>query len=158
MVKDFEVSPRITLMFGMDAAIKIRQEGWKEIKKENLIIVAPECTIMKLPQSEKERGKAISAGIHTRFIENMDTKESIEKNLRRKEQGIETRHYPWHGMSIQIRDERIVYLENPHPELERVIVRIENPDFAKKMKEFYEELWEKSTPLEEKLREFGVKI
>jgi hypothetical protein len=130
MDKIFIPSKNVELFFGTKKAIELRIKGWEEVKKENLIIVAPETTPKKkIKIAEMKRGKAIKKGkIVTKFIENISDMISLEKNLKRVAQGIEVRYFPHHGFSVSIRDREIVLLEFPIPDDELLNIKIKDKE------------------------------
>jgi len=155
MDKIFIPSKNIELLFGAKKAIELRIKGWEEIKKENLIIVAPETTPKKkIRIAEMKRGKAVKKGkIVTKFIENISDILSLEKNIKRLEQGIEVKYFPHHGFSLSIRDRKVVLLELPIPDNELLNVKIKDKEFAKQMVAYFYSMWKKAKPLDEKLIE-----
>ena len=155
MDKIFIPSKNIELLFGTEKAIELRIKGWEEIKKENLIIVAPETTPKKkIRIAEIKRGKAVKKGkIVTKFIENISDILSLEKNIKRLEQGIEVKYFPHHGFSVSIRDRETVLLEFPIPENELLNIKIKDKEFAKQMVNYFYNIWEKAKPLDKKLVE-----
>lgn len=156
---------KVRVQTGFDTAWEYRVTGWGRIEKEQLCIVAPEATTpgqTELSKSmrdrqlhraaEMERERAIKEGKTSRFIENV-TKESLQKCLVRESMGVGVRHFDIHGFSAAIRDGHEVYLEFPDEKLKRVIVIIDDEDFAKVMTDYFERLWEKSVPLQERAKE-----
>ena len=151
----FVPSKNIELLFGTKKAIELRIKGWEEVKKENLIIIAPETTPKKkIRIAEIKRGQAVTKKkITTKFIENISDKLSLEKNLKRLEQGIEVRYFPHHGFSVSIRDRETVLLEFPIPNNELLNIKIKDKEFAKQMVTYFNNMWKKAKLLDNKLIE-----
>lgn len=155
MDKIFIPSKNVELIFGTKRAVELRIKGWEEIKEENLIIVAPETTPKKkIRIAEMKRGKAVRKGkIVTKFIENISDMLSLEKNIKRLEQGIEVRYFSHHGFSVSIRDRETVLLEFPIPNDELLNIKIKDKEFAKQMVNYFYAMWEKAKPLDRELIE-----
>jgi len=151
----FIPSKNVELYFGTEKAIELRIKGWEEVKKENLVIVAPETTPKKrVKVAEMKRGKAMKKGkIVTKFIENIQDENMLEKNLRRLKQGIEVRYYPHHGFSMSIRDRDYVILEFPTPDDELLNIKIKDKEFTKQMVSYFNNMWRKAKTLDDKLIE-----
>lgn len=151
--KSFKYSDRLEVFVGIKQAIQVRIYGWKEIQKENLILIAPEATLnLPLPKSVLARKNAVrKKKIRTLFIENITSSKSLEKNLKRLEQGIEVRHLDHHGFSMSIRDGKITVMEFPFPIEHLVNFKIRDERLAKHLTKYYFELWEKAAPLTPKL-------
>ena len=151
----FTSSKNVELLFGTKKAIELRIRGWEEVKKENLVIVASETTPKKkIKIAEMKRGKAVAKRkIETKFIENISDMISLEKNMKRLEQGIEVRYFPHHGFSVSIRDRETVLLEFPMPDDELLNIKIKDKEFAKQMVNYFYEMWKKAKPLDKKLIE-----
>ena len=147
--KSFKYPTKLEIFIGEKQAIEVRISGWNEIKKENLILIAPEATLnLPLPKSVLARKKAVNEDkIKTRFIENINSPQSLEKNLKRLEQGIEVRYLDHHGYSMSIRDESIVVLEFPFPIDDLINFKIYDKNLAKSLKIFFNDLWKKAKPL-----------
>ncbi len=149
----FQPSKNIKLFFGTEKAIELRMRGWEEAKEENLILVAPESTPKKKVKFMGiKRGQILqNKKINTRFIENITTLKNLEKNLMRLDQGLEVRYYPHHGFSMSIIDKKVILLEVSIPSDELLNIRIEDKDFANQMANYFNILWERAKPLDEKL-------
>ena len=147
--KAFNPADNLEIFIGQKQAVQVRIDGWREIKKENLILIAPEATLnLPLPKSVKARQKAVSQKkIKTQFIENINSPGSLVKNLKRIGQGIEVRHLNHHGYSFSIRDEKVVVLEYPLPGHELINFKIFDNNLAKQLKKFYLQLWQRAVPL-----------
>lgn len=166
MEKDeYKFGKKVVVQLGSDKAWEYRITGWGKIEKEQLCVVAPEATTpgqTELSKSmrdrqlhitaERERKKAIKEGKTSRFIENV-TKESLQKCMVRQGMGVGVRHYDIHGFSTAIRDGHIVYLEFPDEELKRVIIVIDDKDFAQVMTDYFERLWQNALPLKKRAKE-----
>ena len=140
------------IYFGTDEAINIRVQGWSETKEENLVLIAPEATLNKpLPKSVKSRGKAKKRKTTLKFIEHINSLKSLEKNLKRLEQGIKVRFYKHTGFSLVIRDQKIVIIELPYKNGELMNIRIEDKLLAQKLRDYYLSVWDKAQPLDEEL-------
>ncbi|MDP3093341.1 MAG: hypothetical protein Q8N16_01090 [bacterium] len=155
MGKTFIPSKNIGLFFGIKKAIALRIGNWEETEKESLVIVAPETTPKKrIKTAESKRGKFLKKDkVTVKFIENISNKASLEKNLKRLEQGIEVRHFPHHGFSVSVRDRKTVLLEFPMPKNELLNILIKDRDFAKMTAAYFNNIWKKSQPLDKKLIE-----
>lgn len=151
--KSFNYAGKTEIFIGKRQAIQVRISGWDEIKKENLILIAPEATLnLPLPKSVLARKKAVNQKkVKTRFIENINSPESLQKNLKRLGQGIEVRYLNHHGYSLSIRDGKIVVLEFPFPLDDLINFKIYDKELAQSLKKHYDFLWGRAAPLTPKL-------
>lgn len=151
--ESFNYAGKTEIFIGKQQATQVRISGWDEIKKENLVLIAPEATLnLPLPKSVLARKKAVNQKkVKTRFIENINSPESLQKNLKRLGQGIEVRYLDHHGYSLSIRDGEIVVLEFPFPVDDLINFKIYDRDLAQSLKKYYDFLWQKALPLTPRL-------
>ncbi|UCD03502.1 MAG: hypothetical protein JSW73_03120 [Candidatus Woesearchaeota archaeon] len=138
-----------SIQYGQEAAIKARLDDHKIVRKMSCAFVGeePEST-PNLKNISDEAVKNLKKGIIIRRLVNMNYPENIKKAEHLSKYGAEYRHYPVYGFTMSIIDEEKVRIELPDKEKDRILIWINNNNFAEKMQDYFDMCWKSAENLE----------
>jgi sugar-specific transcriptional regulator TrmB len=135
---------QIWITQGHEAFVRARMEEFQIAKKEVCAMVGKEMEVTtdELTMINREHKKALERNIKTRFLWNMEQPENVKKARSLSPLGSKIRHFPVSGFTMVIIDDEKVRIDLPDRMFENVILWIDNKDFAKSMKDYFEKCWE----------------
>lgn len=137
--------PKIEFLWGYKASKLVRIEELEMVERSLDVMVSSEVTTREL---EVDRQlfpllkDAVDRGVKVRFIRDLSDKDMKERAGRMKRMGVETRDRKLQGVTMSIRDERVVRIEVPsdNPE-QRLNMMIRDPQVARSYSMLFEKLW-----------------
>ena len=137
--------PKIRVHMGYNYSLKARTDELVKVKQTLDVIVSNEVSTYE-NSLDKELFKkckiCMEKGIKIRFIRDIRNQRMKEIAKQHKKLGINTRNRKVSGITISIRDKRIVRLEIPHDDpRQRMNILIEDEDTARFFTLSFEKLW-----------------
>ncbi|UCG95126.1 MAG: TrmB family transcriptional regulator [archaeon] len=132
----------VRISYGRKSAIGARFFDFNLVKMSMSTIVGlKHISTPRLGMIDREAKKAGERGVKIRVLLNMNYSENKEKANFLSKYGIKYKHFPAEDFVMAVLDEKIVRIEVPDPERERINIWIENEDLAKKMQAFFDREW-----------------
>lgn len=141
--KVLDKEKQIWITQGHNAFIKARIEELQTARRELCTMVGKEkgVTTDELTMISREHKKALGRNLNIRFLWNMEQPENVKKARRVVPLGSKVRHFPVSGFTMAVIDEEKVRIDFPDKMFESINLWINNKDFARAMKNYFERCW-----------------
>ena len=139
-----EKEKQIWVTQGHEAFINARIEEFQMAKKEVCTMVGKEMEITtdELAMINREHKNALERNVKTRFLWNMEQPENIKKARSLSPLGSKIKHFPVSGFTLSIIDDKTLRIDLPDKMFENIVLWINNKDFVKSMKDYFDKCWE----------------
>ncbi len=139
--------PAIWVVRGDSNIRAVRARDVIDVEKEFCSLISPDVSTGAIPGLDKVGKEKAAKGVRFRWIENPITEEIKSKIALKLKTTTEIRTANQKGYNFSVLDSKRVRIEVNDPLYGRTSVVIENTDFAKAMKEFFEVKWKQAKPL-----------
>lgn len=137
--------PKIKIMWGYEYSKQARRDELTKVWKTLDVIVSSEVSTYERKFDRELFGlwkSLIKRGVRGRFIRDLDNPRMKEIASQHKKLGVKTKHRKISGITISIRDQKVVRIEVPNDNPnQRLNLLINDPKVAKSFLLFFEKLW-----------------